>query len=89
MLKNLKHVLCGLALIGGLAALDGGKATANIGHYIAKAACDSEAVDVAATAAGAIAGEKLGTYIGGLIGSAGGPIGATIGGIVGGAAGAL
>lgn len=88
MLNKLKHVLCGLALIGGLAALNGSK-TANVGHYIAKAACDSEAVDVAATAGGAIIGEKVGSYVGGLIGSAGGPIGTAIGGVVGGAIGAL
>lgn len=83
MFKKMKHVLCGLALIAGLSALDGGKVTANVGHYLASRISENEYVDVALTAAGAAAGGYAGAEIGAAIGSAGGPVGAIIGAAVG------
>ena len=83
MLKKLKHVLCGLALIGGLAAMSGGKTTANLGLYLSNKVCDNEYVDAAATGAGGAAGGYIGAKIGASIGSAGGPVGAIIGAAVG------
>ena len=79
---KMKHVLCGLALIGGLAAMSGSK-TANLGLYLSNKVCDNEYVDAAATGAGGAAGGYIGAKIGASIGSAGGPVGAIIGAVVG------